>query len=342
MDDKTRATILNPNQSWTLVMVLMTTPSITVGVNFNLDHFDQLFVYASRYSCCPRDVLQMTMRVRRIADNVMYLYVVHTFAPPIAGAPTTTDAVLKEKHARRDLIAGGTRWKGAADVECWLERVLAANEAEENVKATAYEHTLLKYLESTGYTVHEFLDASVDPVTLAAAEVHHTDYGDIPDFPSDGYARIFSGAATRLEKLAHAKKQFADWPYFASIDPRLFHAVWMKPGGKEKLLNCHFEKVGDVEYAVKRDVRNWGLAIAADGLGKKLEHVLAIKSLLCPEAVNRLICEDDIIPAENVKRMATYMAEHEKELNTVFGITYKASSDTDRDATWAIRMYNRI
>ena len=57
---------------WSRADLVACTSSITVGVNFDLEHFDQLYVYASA-SCnnLIRDIFQASYRVRNLRDNVL-------------------------------------------------------------------------------------------------------------------------------------------------------------------------------------------------------------------------------------------------------------------------------
>lgn len=55
--------------------LLMYSPTIGAGVNFDEDHFDYLFVILSRMSCNPRDTIQMMNRVRRFTNNKVVVYV---------------------------------------------------------------------------------------------------------------------------------------------------------------------------------------------------------------------------------------------------------------------------
>jgi len=64
----------NVGALWLNCDLLVYTPVITVGINFDpvIPYFDNLYIYASAMSCCTRDVLQASKRVRKIKDpNVM-------------------------------------------------------------------------------------------------------------------------------------------------------------------------------------------------------------------------------------------------------------------------------
>jgi hypothetical protein len=63
--------IKNVNEDWKDVDLVVVSPSVTVGVNYDLEDFDLLYLYGSPNSCCVRDIFQSSMRVRHIKENVM-------------------------------------------------------------------------------------------------------------------------------------------------------------------------------------------------------------------------------------------------------------------------------
>ena len=54
--------LLNVNEKWLELDLLVYTSSITVGVNFDTSHFDELFIYSSCKSGNVRDIFQSSMR----------------------------------------------------------------------------------------------------------------------------------------------------------------------------------------------------------------------------------------------------------------------------------------
>jgi hypothetical protein len=63
--------ITNVNENWGNVDLIMVSPSVTVGINYDLEDFDLLYLYGSPNSCCVRDIFQSSMRVRHINENKM-------------------------------------------------------------------------------------------------------------------------------------------------------------------------------------------------------------------------------------------------------------------------------
>ena len=64
--------LTNVNNTWSGLDLLVYTSSITVGVNFDLVYFDELFIYSSCCAGLVRDIFQSSMRVRHLKDNKLY------------------------------------------------------------------------------------------------------------------------------------------------------------------------------------------------------------------------------------------------------------------------------
>lgn len=54
------------SKNWDKLQVLIYTPTITCGISFMEDHFDEIFAYFSTASCGPEEALQMLFRCRKI------------------------------------------------------------------------------------------------------------------------------------------------------------------------------------------------------------------------------------------------------------------------------------
>lgn len=144
-DDELDQDIRDVNTHWAEVVLLIYTSRITVGVNFDLKGFDELFVYGSSWSCNVRDVFQSTMRVRYIKEKAMYysLYEDKKVGP-------TTQAAIEEHVAgiKAANLAFRVQWE---DAPAWLEQLAVMNIMEDNVHAGNYRLAFNQYLDVTGY-----------------------------------------------------------------------------------------------------------------------------------------------------------------------------------------------
>lgn len=91
--------------------VVMYTPCITVGVSYELETFDQCFVYATAHSVIPRIVMQAIHRVRSLRGPDHLVVCVNARGPRSSYLLTT--AQVRRAEARR-LAALRDRWDDAA------------------------------------------------------------------------------------------------------------------------------------------------------------------------------------------------------------------------------------
>ena len=63
------------NKTWVYSRVLLISPTVGAGVDFQANHFDASFVYATSRSCCARAINQMRGRARSIATGECHVYI---------------------------------------------------------------------------------------------------------------------------------------------------------------------------------------------------------------------------------------------------------------------------
>jgi hypothetical protein len=75
-DDKYKKLLVNVDELWVQYQVVIYSPSIEAGVNFNpiLPHFDRQFVVLSSKSTTPRALMQMMSRAREIISDDVLVY----------------------------------------------------------------------------------------------------------------------------------------------------------------------------------------------------------------------------------------------------------------------------
>jgi len=73
-NDKDKENLKNVNEYWIQYEIVIYSPTIESGVNFDKPHFDQIFVILSSKSTSPRGLLQMSARVRKLTNNNVHVY----------------------------------------------------------------------------------------------------------------------------------------------------------------------------------------------------------------------------------------------------------------------------
>ena len=174
--EEARFELSNVNEAWSSVQLVIYTPTITVGVNFDLpDYFDQLFVYGSAFSCTVRDLFQMTLRVRHLRENVMYFAIQST--KMFRMLPTEESdiiaridyfCVLKEQLLRTDpknliefkgIFSDKDEtethvWESWKHAPTWLKICHVLNILEQNQSKTDYHPIFMAYLARCNYELY--------------------------------------------------------------------------------------------------------------------------------------------------------------------------------------------
>jgi hypothetical protein len=68
-DDEQKRLLANVNEEWIKYQVVIYSPTIEAGVDFNQVHFNKIYCFLNSGSCSPRSLLQMVGRIRSLADN---------------------------------------------------------------------------------------------------------------------------------------------------------------------------------------------------------------------------------------------------------------------------------
>lgn len=61
--------------SWYNKKLVATNATITVGVNFDIPHFDICVIYSAGNSSCVRNTIQSHSRIRQLKQNEVYLFI---------------------------------------------------------------------------------------------------------------------------------------------------------------------------------------------------------------------------------------------------------------------------
>ena len=202
-DDKVKESIRDGVHSWWKQFSFVGwSPTITVGVNFDEPHFHDMFVYATRQSANPRDMIQSHLRVRHLRNDAVYFCVDLRRSP--RGLPLFTVQqcrVLADEceEYRNELCSS---WIGTS---LWLKDIFSYNQVEDNISAYYYEDVLIHFFNQLGYTVHLGLHGGVE-VEISLPAKAHPDYNSIKAV--DHANAIFSHRASEHEKLEHLKFRY--------------------------------------------------------------------------------------------------------------------------------------
>lgn len=169
-DDSVKRGLIDVNETWSKVDGLIYTPTITVGVNFDIpDYFHTFYLYLTNQTCLVRDAIQASCRVRKFKSNTMYYCIksfklkTHTGHPLRATGPlleihgqllshmhiTAMDYVSqnpKSGYSVSDLIQKDTAYD-------WYLSLIAYSIAEHNDTIHHFKYVFEQYLTMCNYTI---------------------------------------------------------------------------------------------------------------------------------------------------------------------------------------------
>ncbi len=86
---------------WDKHDTVITTPAVMNGISFEKDHFETLYIYTSRNSCNPIDMLQMTFRVRKFKDPDVHWFISKKLIPDKIGSVFPKEIVRDKDQATK-------------------------------------------------------------------------------------------------------------------------------------------------------------------------------------------------------------------------------------------------
>ena len=266
-----RQRLENVNEIWAQYQLVMYTPTITVGVNFDMEHFDELAVYGSAMSAPVRDIMQGMMRARHIRFKKMscYLYTGYT-AGNNRNLPITYGGIKKQlldKESRTNEFAERhdltfVKWENQAR---WCLDNHIYNIQEEHLSIRYYQIVFDIYLKECNYQKEIVSDSKKRMEELEkVVKDQEIDYCDIPDvaYDSNEYKKLkdklMSGEMTIEDRKIWEKNQFnlhiiKNTPI--EIKAKIFEEYWMsKDRGKQESIRLMYEQKNyNIKYQFMKD-----------------------------------------------------------------------------------------
>lgn len=156
-----KKTIKDVSEEWKKAQVVICTSVITVGIDFNIEHFDRSYCWLSSNSRnLVRDVFQSLFRTRQLRDDLL-VYHINTKAICIGDIPTSLMA-CHEKIKQETVLTQEiyTQYDcNYSNAPKWLTSLVAWNMFEYGVSIRHTHELFLKYLDICGYTL---IDSETD------------------------------------------------------------------------------------------------------------------------------------------------------------------------------------
>lgn len=249
VDDAIRDELSFVQDAWSALDLLIYSPCITVGVNFDLPHFDTLFLYGSCMSTNIRDCFQSSMRARHISTNECY-YALHTKSPNTL--PTSREDIVTH-------IGNAVPYFNSTHA-CprWLLNVHIHNIQEDNFHKTNYRDTWDYFLRICGYTIIEIV-SDIHDISKDCPVV----YSDIPDVPHESIKEV-EQAITHRHATSQVKRMFSKFVFdsYSCTDEDelersfIFDRKWKNKGMRKKIKNVSDELFSTPHHVAQKEMNN--------------------------------------------------------------------------------------
>lgn len=307
-DDVIKREMENVNAFWVRYDVVIYTATITVGVNFDVPHFDVMCMYTNSITSTVRDMFQGSVRSRILKDDVLYLSIKND----------TRFTIGKWGECSRDVLYDTIQnWEGHFFLKTqnrkfihtlpdWLKNLWVLTQQEINVSYTHHEIMNEQYLKDCGYTTEigkEILSINTPNVTPKYRRIRDATDEEFKHLEKCVQEQI----ATEKDKLRLFKYYFSKKVYNGYN--RYDWDVYCK-GSKtitEKLWNCRHEFGG---YAMTDG------SIFINNKSQKLHYMNLITAKL--GVVHSHDTETEI-SHENLKATKTWLTENSLTIKMVFG-----------------------
>lgn len=316
------------DKEWTKYDVVLVTPSITLGVSFNVrDYFHHVCLYVSPYSCGPRDCVQAIGRVRHPIDGRIYMHVCSIPYHSITYEPDTIKTIEEhlKKHANQaENIAKESKCivRTSDNIHSVVLRMSVLNMLEENLGKRCFRALLEWYLKFSNIVIGVVLDEAIiqddniseTPPILTGKDMRLLESDTSMKYdaihPIQDGARLMglirSGEATTMQRSQANVWCFHHVIMQSSMSSKLYDEYWNNREKKMWLYNQRAEKMPMIQLMEQyRDHNTNSESMFASVLPDRVKIIkqlcerLGIPNTGTPcvvsrQVIERLILEDDI------------------------------------------------
>lgn len=365
-DKQTVETIKNVNEEWSKVDLLIYTAKITVGVNYNLSHFDEMFIYHTCDGSTVRDVFQASLRVREIKSNTLHYYnEQNNIRCKGHHYDDINDIEYDLERNKYHLLEYQKTQKTSIIPEDfvklpdWLKKVTLRNILEDNVNKNECVKVFELYLKKCGYTLR--LDATSFEKCCKAEKKEMfklnnemkevktiLEYNEIKDISDIEYrelkAKVEEFYDLSIKEKYEMKKYLFNQRFNSNVDKTTLSQIFdnfVSDKSTEhyfkNLVTEAFKKEKDV---YERSVRNNPFLELSSLNFKKLEEIRKIRKLLGLKSST----DNKDIKKSKLEQALNYCADNIVNLSEIFNIRDQRQNKEEKPSTFRsqLELLNKI
>ena len=344
-----KETLENVNELWSSVDVILTTITLSVGVNYDIrDYFHKLGVYLSANSKnLVRDVFQSLYRIRHLIDNEL-IFALNTshYGMNYNSHPTYASEIEKRIDAENSLYIRTYenihKTKHPSNNKfIWLKNLIIDNILESNCSIIDLENVFFQYLNECNYVESDIMNNDIETF-ITDDELNSTSYkyDSIPSISINEMKEIRKqNIKSELDNLK-LEKFFFQQSVIDIEDKKDESVMWglYCDYGRNKFRNLRYEKGIINETLNLSQVINNTLPLIAEKMGIQLIKIKQISSWFNLDHSQDI---DKIIPNNVLKKLIPLFKENIKDIYTAFNLRETRSKSNLKDE-WTIRKITTI
>lgn len=294
------------NAYWSQYDCVVYTTTITVGVNFSRAHFDTMYIFFSSMGSSVRDMIQASLRVRKLKNNTVFYCRNHR-------SKQKTDRW--REFDRQKLTDTFEYWQrffrksGGKEMLDWVKRLWVLCQQETNVSSYQHPEMIEEYLSVCGTDlVYRDYGEVEKPVKYEVVP----SYDSIPLISHQRFQELDEHIRTRMatscEKMEYLKFMFATKVFTEGAGPEEWKQFYPNSGGVlEKMWNLRYEYGG------------YGEPKNSVFLGNLLQKLHWMKRLCEQLGIKHSHSVDEVISRETFDRFIPWIHEKLPKIRKVFG-----------------------
>jgi len=285
----------NVEEEWSKLNVLIYTPIITCGVNFDppTPHFHSLYIWAIPNSCVVRDVFQSSLRVRKLIDDECffaisrskYNYFARKYNVDTIGVVNIKQNIYQNQQIIQDLNLDNEH------VPEWAIQNLAFKINEQVVSNNYLVEFMYEYFRICGYSIIPYRDKATFLKQEGCAGGGVPAYGNIDYLSIEEYQHLQRTPNDTTEEQKYEILKFEFLNTFHEFD-KFYHEndksktqcemIWNSIFSIPNVMdNIHYELTADKLNRKDKDkIDSTVFDVFVNYQGKKFELIKQIKSIM--------------------------------------------------------------
>jgi hypothetical protein len=247
--DEQKKLLSKVNDIWNQYDIILISPTITIGIDFNIPYFDVKFVYATPNSCPARDIFQSLMRVRQTLTEETHVFLGKHYNGK-QRKPSILSEIKKDIKilAREELSVLNQYYSDGKINECpsWLLNVIIMNKLETGLSRHNFIREFLKLARYDNYEIiiidkKSFTMDEIEELKSLTSDIDLPNFDAIPNISYNEYQDIhnsikYSKASTN-EKIRYSKYEFMKLFDYQHRQSETVKELWTKISTDKQLLH---------------------------------------------------------------------------------------------------------